>query len=413
MAISGLRHTNNFVADGRPQNWREMIMLLYPNGKMPLTGLTSLMKSRAVDDPQFNWWEKVITDRRLRFNADHLASDTVLTVAAASGTSGGAFSVKKGDVLWYKETDEIMLVTADPTVDTQITVQRGFAGTTAAAIDYDGVGKDPHVFIIGSAFEEASNAPKGVNLDPSKKFNYTQIFRSTLEMSRTAKETRLRTGDHVREAKRECLEMIGMDIERAFWFGARSEGTLNGKPQRTMGGVMRYIDPGNIRVATNDHPGGVTMEGLEEYLYNIFKVGSSEKLAVLGNRAMLTIQQIVRKNSHFNIQSGLREYGMNVSRLTCPFGELVLKTHPLFNQMTGGTTGGTPYYGVESWMFVLDADELVYVYLKNSDLKYEPKLQENDLDGMKSGYIGELSLEIHHPTTHYLIKNLVQAAVDS
>ena len=38
---------------------------------------------------------------------------------------------------------------------------------------------------------------------------------------------------------------------------------------------------------------------------------------------------------------------MNVSRLVCPFGELVIKTHPLFeNRMPGGTTAGTAY---RSW----------------------------------------------------------------
>lgn len=55
MAIQGLRDTSNFVADQRPQNWREGIMLLYPNGKMPLLALTSVMKSRSVDDYTFNF----------------------------------------------------------------------------------------------------------------------------------------------------------------------------------------------------------------------------------------------------------------------------------------------------------------------------------------------------------------------
>lgn len=54
MAINGLRTTANFVTDQRPKNWRETILLLYPNGKAPLTALTSLMKSEKTDDPEFN-----------------------------------------------------------------------------------------------------------------------------------------------------------------------------------------------------------------------------------------------------------------------------------------------------------------------------------------------------------------------
>ena len=44
MAIQGLRHTNTVVQDGRPKNWRAGILMAYPNGDMPLTGLTSLFK---------------------------------------------------------------------------------------------------------------------------------------------------------------------------------------------------------------------------------------------------------------------------------------------------------------------------------------------------------------------------------
>lgn len=101
---------------------------------------------------------------------------------------------------------------------------------------------------------------------------------------------------------------------------------------------------------------------------------------------------------------------MNVNRLVSPFGELVIKTHPLFNQVQGGTTGGSAYYGMESWMFVLDAAQLQYVYLKDSDTKYEPKLEANGMDGMKSGYLTECSIEVHHPKSHYLLKNMVAAA---
>ena len=123
--------------------------------------------------------------------------------------------------------------------------------------------------------------------------------------------------------------------------------------------------------------------------------------------------QILRKNANWDFTSGIKEYGMNVSRLVSPFGELVFKTHPLFNQMKGGTTTSTAYYGAESWMFVLDMGEIKYVHLKDSDTKYQPDLQANGMDGLKSGYLTECSIEVHHPKTHYLIKNMHGAAADS
>lgn len=414
MAIQGLRDTSGFVTDQRPKNWREGIMLLYPNGKAPLTALTSLMKSKTVDDPEYYWWDKRLNTRRLLLSASISSTgQTALSVTAEGSTSAGALTLKEGDVLYVEQTGEILRVAANPTTDTSVTVTRGFAGSTAQTVTISSAGVNPNILVIGSAYEEASNAPTGVNFDPTKRYNYTQIFRNALEMSRTAMKTQLRTGDQVREAKRETLELHSIDMERAFWFGKRSESTNNGKPIRTCDGFINVVESTNIKTVTSDYPAGLTMTGLEEYLYQIFKFGSQEKMAFCGNRAMLTVQQIVRRNTTYNIQFGVKEYGMNVSRLTTPFGELILKTHPLFNYVTSGTnpTATSAYYGMESWMAVIDADNLTYVSLKDSDTKYEPKLETNGMDGMKSGYLTEASIMITHPVTHYLLKNVVASAV--
>ena len=142
----------------------------------------------------------------------------------------------------------------------------------------------------------------------------------------------------------------------------------------------------------------------------MFRYGSNEKMVFCGNRALLAVQQIVRKNSTFNIQSGIKEYGMEVTKLVCPFGSLVIKTHPLFNQMA--SVIGT-YYACDSWFYVLDMSKLTYIYLRNRDTKYEADLKENGIDGMKSGWISECGMRVAHPETHFLIKGLVSGAADS
>lgn len=404
MAILGLRDTSNFVAGQRPLNWRAGILMLYPNGKAPLVGLSSAMKSRTVDDPEFNWWEKALDSRRFALTAtiDDGTTDSALTVAS------GAMTLKEGDVLLMEETEEVMLVSADPSVDTSIPVVREFAGSTGVAVDHDGAGVNPNFFVIGSAYEEGSNAPTGVNFDPSKIRNYTQIFRNTLEATRTAMKTRLRTPDAVREAKRECLEYHSIAMERAFWHGVASEGTRNGKPIRTTAGIDTFIAAANKRVQS----GALDMDELEEYLHDIFLFGSNEKMAFCGNRAALTINQAIRKNSQIQITSGIKEFGMNVWRLTSPYGELVMKSHPLFNLVTGGTTTAVAYPGLNSTMYVLDMANLGYCPFTDADTKYESDLQENGMDGMKAGYITEAGIEVHHPTTHFRIRNLVAAKVD-
>lgn len=402
MAIQGLRTSGNFATDERPKHWREGLLMRYPNGQFPLTGLTSKMKSRSVDDAEFNWWEKEVQTRRLEVTADRSTTDTQLPVTA------GAMGFKEGDLFYVNQTAEILRVMTDPTSDTSLTVKRGFSGTTAAAIDYDGAGKDPYVTCIGSAYEEGSSAPTGVNFDPAKVNNYTQIFRNTLEATRTALKTRLRTTDQAREAKRECLEYHGIDMERAFFFGVKNESVLKGKPIRTTAGVLSFVPAGNI--ITADTSTGTDFETLEGYMEQIFRFGSSEKLVFTGNIALLTLQRIIRgaKGINWSLQSD-KEFGMNVTRVSCPFGTLVFKTHPLFNQMVGGTTGGTAYYGLNSHCIILDMENVKYVNLKDSDTKYESNLQDNGVDGMKSGYLTECGLEVAHAKTHWWIKNLAMA----
>lgn len=409
MAIQGLRDTSNFVADQRPKNWREGILLLKPNGSVPLFALTSLMKKRTVDDPEFNWWTKSQQAMRIPLPSNAAALDGTAGSDVVPLTSGGN-TTKVGTVLRVEETEELLLVTAVGS-DTSITVTRGFAGTTVTLLNTTLTGTNNFLYNIGNAYEEASNAPVAVQFDPAKINNYTQIFRDTLEMSRTAQKTRLRTGDQVKEAKRETLEIHSQGIERAMWFGTKFEGTLNGKPHRVLGGVQSFIDAGNIK---DRSAAAVDMVTLEEDFYNIFRFGSNEKMGFCGNRSLLTIQQIIRKNTAYQFVTGEKEFGMNVTRLITPFGEIVLKNHPQFNHAPGGTgLGGGAFYGMESWMFVLDMENLTFVTFEGADTKYEKKLEANDLDGMKSGYMSEVSMEVHHPTTHYLIKGLRAAVADT
>ena len=103
---------------------------------------------------------------------------------------------------------------------------------------------------------------------------------------------------------------------------------------------------------------------------------------------------------------------MKVNRLVTPFGELVIKVHPLFTQNSGGTTGGTAFGGMTNWFLVLDMDRIRYRYLTDSDLDYQSKLEENGLDGMQSGYLAECGIEIEFPETCFLWKNLKSGIKD-
>ncbi|TXH10403.1 MAG: hypothetical protein E6R03_15515 [Hyphomicrobiaceae bacterium] len=407
MPILGMRNDEQWITNQRPQNWRETILMLYPNSselaKAPLTALTSMMKSESTDDPVFHWFEKHLQTRRLALTADITNSATSISVNANAGASkdfDNAFSVKAGDMLLAEQTGEIMRVSADPSANNAITVTRAQAGTSGTAITF--ASSNPYLTVIGSAYEEGSLAPSGINFDPVEVYNYTQIFRSALEITRTAEKTRLRTGDQVKEAKRECLEYFSIDMERAFWFnGGKTLVTINSKPARLTAGIIKQITdgaPSNIVTAPAD--GLIDMDWLEEKTQQLFKYGSSEKLCFGGNAVLAAFQSAVRKNSSYQITTGLKEYGMRVSRFVTPFGEIVFKTHPLFNQMAGGTAndGTTAFLGKANNAYFLDMANVRYRYV--TDVQYQKDLTPVGLDGMKSGYIAECGLELHHALTH-------------
>ena len=416
MTIQGLRTSSNFATDERPKNWREGILRMQFNGNVPLTALTNAMKKRTLDDPEFNWWEKQRPARRLELHATN-GNLTTTNTAIVLAASADATQFKAGDCLMVESTGEIIEIAADPSTATGFTAVRARQGSTAATLDANGAGINPNLLYMGSMNEEGSLAPTGVNYEPVKVYNYTQIFRDTLEMTRTASKVRLRTKEQIVEAKRECLEIHAQGMERAWFLGGRSEIIKLGKPARSTGGVQfflqQYNSGSNIKNVKADYSGGLTMLGLEEYLRLIFEFGSSEKVAFCGTVALLAIQRVIRKNGNFQFHSGITEYGMKVARLECPFGTLVLKNHPMLNEVGGGTTAGTDFYGMNSWMIILDMANIQYAHLKGDDTRYEPNLQANGMDGLQSGYISECGLEIAHARTHFILKNVFTGVADA
>jgi hypothetical protein len=419
MAIQGLRDTGNFVANQRPENWREGILMLYPRSaeaaKAPLTALTSRMKEASTNDPYFHWWEKRMQTRRvaLTTNLTAPAAGTVQTIFA---TGGGFLAFKEGDIFMVESalgsggSPELMQVAQDPTSNTQCQVVRGVAGTTPATLTVAGAGVNPNIICVGSAYEEGSLAPTGVAFDPTDVYNFTQIFRATTEMTRTAMNTNVRTGNAREQAIKECLEIIGVDMERSFFFGRRHTTSKNGKPLRFANGIYAQLDSANKLAATSNT---LKMTQLETWMMQFFAAGSSEKVAFAGNRALLAIQQAVRKNTAYQIFVNEKEYGIKVVKIVSPFGVLVLLSHPLFSQTASGTTGGTDYWGLDAAMFVLDMANIRYRYLKGSDLTFEDELEVPGMDGIKEGYIAECALELNHASTHFFCYNMATGSADS
>lgn len=429
MAIQGLRNTTSFDAPSgrRPQNFREGILMLYPNSgdiqKAPLTALTAVMKSESTNDPVFHWFTKQLQDRRLK-----LAADLPAVSAGAAGDAGdivtvtidadfaNSFSVVEGTLLMVEQTNEVLYVNTTPTASGTISVIRGFTqtpGTAVAGVDYDGSAINPYLVIIGTAFEEGSAAPDPTSFDPVELFNQTQIFRGTYGITGTAAATKTRTGNESGELKREGLENYSIDMERGLWFGQKTTTIRNGQPLRTTAGVLAQIP--NTQKWTPPS-GAITYEWLVSKSRDLFRYGSSEKMAFIGGTALTAIAEMVRKNgdAQYSLSESVSEYGMKgIRRLHTPTGTIVLKVHPLFSQMVGGTNGGGAFTSMDNAMVVLDMANIKYRYLEGRDVKFEKDLQLPGVDAKQDGWIGECGLELHHPYTHSIITGITSGAKDA
>ncbi len=382
-AVLGLRGTGSFTADTvRPKNYREGILLLFPNASAPLTALLSKLSEQATDDPEFKWFEKLLPDQTALLNADATTTDTVLSLVTAADYT----KFKPGHVILEVQTGEIMWVTGS--VSGQVSVLRAQGSVAATAI-----GANDTIMVIGSAYSEGDGVPDAITYDPSLISNYTQIFRNVFDITGTAAATRIRYGDgqFQKEARREALELHSIEMERAFLFGYKTENlTYGSQPTRTTNGL-------NGLIATNvtDFAGNVDIDSWEQVLQDVFKDGSAEKLALVGNRALNVLNKIAR--NHYTVETTPTDktYGMSMTTWITPYGTLQIKQHPLLSRDTN----------FNHWGFIVDPAKIKYRYLRGRDTQYRENVQNPGDDAIKNEFLSECGLELNHETAHAIFKN--------
>ena len=391
MAFAGMRGTGSWGTGERPQNFREMILWLEPNGTSPLFALSSKMKKQTTDDPQIHWWEERQDITRVRINGALNNAATTVVVDA------GALALAPGDILQVENTqvvgyDSELLRVTSVTNDTTFVVTRGYAGSTAASIT-----DDWYLTKIGSAHGEGTTSPDAVSRNPTKLTNYTQIFKTPYQITKTALETKFRTGDPLKnEQKRKAFDH-SEKIEWSLLFGKAWEGTdANGMPIRTMGGLRSFLST-NVTVFS----AAVTTDSFLNAVAPLFnwsgEGAGDQRIAFCGNNALNILNKAIKtdSSSRINFDKVVEYYGMRFNRFILPQGEVLLKTHPLMNVH--------PRY--QNSMFVINPAGLVYRPLRNRDTKIEKDIQPNDADYKKDQWLTECTFEIHHERTMGFLTN--------
>ena len=383
----------------------------------PLTAILSMMGSKKVTDAQFHWWTEqigsvsgavtgifTVPDLSVPYAAGGVAGDVIY----AAVTAALANRIRAGHQILLRDASDYRV----DVVGKVSSVSTSGAASVLAIIllenDDNSVDHDlsdvDNLLVIGNINSEGAEMPNAIALNPTKHYNYTQIFRSPLSITRTARSTNLRTGDDYQKAKRECLEMNSIEMELAFLWGIMTERIGdNGKPERTTQGVINFIRnnaPGNVDDYTLNpaYAGQIWTLGGETWLKAmlelIFRYGAEDKLCLCGSGALLGIDALAMQGGQVNLQPAQKTYGMQIKTWITPFGTIHMKTHPLFS--FDATT--------RNMMVILEPKELEYkfitdtVFYGESSAKQHPEgYGHRRIDGTEEEYLTECGLEFGFP----------------
>ena len=406
---TGIFNTGNLTQDLAKKSFAAMITRLMPNGSAPLFGLTSMLTDETAAQVEHGFFSKtmILPEAKIDNSPGYTSSETVFTVDTT-------VNLLPGMIMRVERTGENVIINTIPSATT-ITVTRSVGGVVAASL-FD----NDDFYQVGTAFEESSQRPNANNIIPVRVTNLTQIFRNTWAISGTAKATQVIAGGTTdAENRQDCAAFHACDIEKAIFFGQKSQGTRNGQPFRTMDGLIAMVEdptfyPPIYGGSVNSFTAGATTNftQLQGFLDPVFNQstdpkGSNERVLFVGGTAKVVINEIGRINGEYKLVDGQTNFGLQFSTLTMARGKFRIIEHPLFNS---NTTWAKMAVAVD-----LPTFRLAYLAgRKTQNMEFNTsgnQAQDNGIDAVGGTLTTELTTVIKNTPANAVIRNLTAAAV--
>lgn len=405
---TGIFTSGQLTQDLAKKSFAAMITRLMPNGTAPLFGMTSMLASDTAVQVEHGFFTKTMLFPQLTLGAAATLSDTTLTVLSTA-------NVLPGMIMRVDSTGENVIINSVLS-GTSVQVTRA-VGTVAAAA----IANSINLWQVGNAFEESSVRPQSLIINPVRITNLTQIFRNTWAISDTIRATMMIAGEtNVAESRQDCAAFHAADIEKALFFGQKSQGTRNGQPFRTMDGLINIVGnlsyyPSYYTAANVNTAGGTTnYTQLEGFLDPCFNQATDPKVAnervlFVGGTAKRVINNIGRLNGTYYIVDGQTNYGLQFSTFKTARGTFRMIEHPLFNSNT-------------SWSkmaVAVDLSTFRVAYL--GDRKTQNKefnmpeagdmdVVDNGIDAVGGTLTTEMTCVVKNPPANAIVYNLTAAA---
>jgi hypothetical protein len=341
-------------------------LLLLNQHQTPMLNLIGF--AEAVTQTTHQWFEDEMVADETKVNGAKLVSDTSVVVV-----DGSIFRVN--DVI--KIGDELLKVTAVAT--NTLTVTRGYAGTTAAAI-----ADQAKVEFQFSEGVEGADARAARYKARAQKTNKTQIFDDSIELSGTAQAvTQYGISDLYEYEKQKKQLELALQLEKALINGVAYE---NGNV-RQMNGVRSYIQS-NV---TDAAAAAVSGNLLNDSLQSIYEKGG---FAGGGNYKILAGAKQKRAISAFDnnklfITQAENTRGQVVDHFVSDFGQFEIS---LNNNLAANE------------LLIVDTNRMAIRPLVGREFFH--KYMGEVGDSTKGMLVGEYTLEFRQEKAHARIKNL-------
>jgi hypothetical protein len=351
----------------------------------------SKLRNEPAETTEYKWFERDPVTREVFIdNASTAYTSATTSIVVDNGADDQVNGIVQVGAILRTSSGELMRVSAVTTgsTETTLTVTRGFGSTTASAT---GVANNDTLVIVTLGKDEGASPINPVYETPSTLVNYVQTFNSAVHLTNAFKASKLRTDIEgpLRERRVQALERIARDIELAYFFGRKAaNGYVSGTNGRVWytGGVVEAVDNigGTVAQKLNGNAGsGVALATFNEWLSSFLTLGSDAKLAFCGPKAYAAMSNFANSASNgFRITGQETVFGMNITTINTPFGELSLAMHPLFKEIGS----------YNDWMIIVDLALIVQKVME--PLFLEPNIQTPGSDSYMEQFRAKYGLKL-------------------
>ena len=371
--------TSDFETNIDKLDIRDKIFELQPN-ETPFISILSKMTKLKCTNTRFSWFEDDMLG-----NSTQVATEASAATTTTSLTVDSTAMFQPGDVIGSFSTDvgaaeEIMLVQSI-TSSTVLQVIRQWGETTVATLAVN-----DYIYKLGSAMQEAYDAPESLVTGKTEVYNYVQLFSKTVSISDTAEQVDTYGGNRRAFERRKIAIELKRDLESQFLWGERKQDTTTAAhPRWQTRGVYKML--GTTASELDLSAASLTESAFEGWLKDVFTYGSDEKFFFTGPLVLSQVSQFATGKQRLS-PGVVTKYGVKVREYLSAMGTVNLVHDKHFLGAHAGKG------------LILDMKELVYRYLQNSDFTLALNIQPKNAHYKLDEYKGTVGLELHHAAMH-------------